>query len=285
LKLAMVIDRIRVEEKMLYQAARARGLNLSMVDSKDLSFNLIGQSLPEELKEVDVFIDRCVSHFRALHVSAILEAKGKTVINPYACAAICGNKLLTTLTLNRAGIPTPKTVVAFTREAALRAIEEYGYPVILKPVVGSWGRLVSLVKDRETAEAILEHREHLFPLYQVFYIQEYVKRPPRDIRCFVVGDQVVAAIYRYAPSWDWRTNTARGGKALNCPVTDEIRELGLRAAKAVGGVFLGVDMMEGPEGLLVHEVNSVVEFRNSVPATGVDIPGLAVEYIAKTAKS
>jgi len=281
----MVIDRIRVEEKMLYQAARARGLNLSMVDSKDLSFNLIGQSLPEELKEVDVFIDRCVSHFRALHVSAILEAKGKTVINPYACAAICGNKLLTTLTLNRAGIPTPKTVVAFTREAALRAIEEYGYPVILKPVVGSWGRLVSLVKDRETAEAILEHREHLFPLYQVFYIQEYVKRPPRDIRCFVVGDQVVAAIYRYAPSWDWRTNTARGGKALNCPVTDEIRELGLRAAKAVGGVFLGVDMMEGPEGLLVHEVNSVVEFRNSVPATGVDIPGLAVEYIAKTAKS
>ncbi|MEM1538431.1 MAG: lysine biosynthesis protein LysX [Candidatus Nezhaarchaeales archaeon] len=285
MKLAMVIDRIRVEEKMLYQAARARGLNLSMVDSKDLSFNLIGQSLPEELKEVDVFIDRCVSHFRALHVSAILEAKGKTVINPYACAAICGNKLLTTLTLNRAGIPTPKTVVAFTREAALRAIEEYGYPVILKPVVGSWGRLVSLVKDRETAEAILEHREHLFPLYQVFYIQEYVKRPPRDIRCFVVGDQVVAAIYRYAPSWDWRTNTARGGKALNCPVTDEIRELGLRAAKAVGGVFLGVDMMEGPEGLLVHEVNSVVEFRNSVPATGVDIPGLAVEYIAKTAKS
>lgn len=285
MKLAMIIDRIRAEEKMLYQAAKDRGVELSLIDSKDLNINLTGSGLPKDLEEVDVFIDRCVSHFRALHLSAILEAKGKPVVNPYACSAVCGNKLLTTLTLNRAGIPTPKTVVAFTREAALRAIEELGYPVILKPVVGSWGRLVSLAKDRETAEALLEHREQLFPLYQIFYIQEYVKRPSRDIRCFVVGDQVVAAIYRYAPSWDWRTNTARGGRAANCPVTDEMRELGLRVAKVVGGIFLGVDMMESPEGLLVHEINSVVEFRNSVPATGVDIPGLAIEHISRMARA
>ncbi len=156
--------------------------------------------------------------------------------------------------------------------------------MVLKPVVGSWGRLSALIKDRETASAILEDREEMFPLYRVYYVQEFVKRPPRDIRCFVVDGQAVAAIYRTSESGDWRTNTARGGKASKCKITGELGELSVRAAEAVGGEIVGVDLMESSEGLLVHEVNNTTEFKNTVPATGVDVPSLIVDYIISAEK-
>jgi [lysine-biosynthesis-protein LysW]--L-2-aminoadipate ligase len=201
------------------------------------------------------------------------------VVNSFHSALVCGNKLFGTLELVRNGVPTPATMLAFTEESAIRAIEEIGYPSVIKPVVGSWGRLSALIKDIDSARAVLEDREHMFPLYQVYYVQEFVKRPPRDIRTFVIGDRTVAAIYRVSESGDWRTNTARGGRAERCAVTGEIEELSLRAAKAVGGEVVGVDMMESERGLLVHEVNNTTEFKNTVPATGVDIPGIIVDYL------
>jgi len=208
---------------------------------------------------------------------------GHTVINSFRTALTCGDKLFGTLALVRAKIPTPKTHIAFTEEGAAKALDRLGYPAVIKPVVGSWGRLSALLKDRDFAGAIIEDREYMHPSYQIYYLQEFVKRPPRDIRSFVIGDKTVAAIYRTSAG-DWRTNTARGGKAEPCPITKELDDISLKAAKAVGGQFVGVDLMESPDGLLCHEVNGTTEFKNSVPATGIDIPGLAVEYLASLDK-
>ncbi len=231
-----------------------------------------------------VILQRCVSYFRNLHSTAALEYSGHRVVNNFRSALICGNKLFCTLELIKGKIPTPKTNLAFTQPSALKAIEGLGYPVVIKPVVGSWGRLSALIKDRDTATAILEDREEMFPLYRVYYLQEFVKRPPRDIRSFVIGGETVAAIYRTSQGGDWRTNTARGGKASNCKITGELADLSVRAAEAVGGEIVGVDLMEGPNGLLVHEVNNTTEFKNTVPASGVDVPSLIVDYLISAEK-
>ncbi|HEX9921332.1 MAG TPA: lysine biosynthesis protein LysX, partial [Anaerolineae bacterium] len=197
---------------------------------------------------------------------------------------ICGNKLETSSALVRDNIPSPGCKIAFTPEAALAAIEELGYPVVLKPAVGSWGRLLSKVNDREAAEAILEHKDVLGTYqHSIYYIQEYIDKPARDIRSFVVGDETIGAIYRY--SEHWITNTARGGRATNCPVTPEINRLSLAAAKAVGGGVLAVDLLETQDGrFLVNEVNHTMEFRNSIDTTGVNIPDKVVDYVIKVGK-
>ncbi len=273
----MLYDVVRVEEKMLAKAAEKRNIALNMLGSEDLYFNL----KKDYRKEFgDIVLQRCVSYFRSLHITSFLESQGVKVVNGLHEAYVAGNKLNTTLALINAGVPVPRTYLAFNQRTALKALEELGYPAVLKPTVGSWGRLIASIRDRETAESILEDREYMFPLYQVYYLQERVKRPPRDIRGFVIGDKVVAAIYRVSAEGEWKTNTARGGQALNCPVTPDLEETCLKAAAAVGEGIFGVDCMETPEGLVVHEVNNTVEFRNSVPATGVDIPGLMLDYLS-----
>ena len=283
-KITLLYDRIRVEEKELINAAEKRGVHLKAVDAKAL--HVVASDLQAD-KELfgDVILERCISFFRGLYLTAVLESKGITVINNFETANICGNKLLTTLALAKAGVPTPKTVIAFTPEEAEKALEELGYPAVIKPVFGSWGRLVAPLRDREMAQYILEHRAEMgSPLHQIYYIQEMVERPPRDIRTIVVGDELVAAIYRYAPPNEWRTNIARGGKAEPCPVTPELEELVLKAAKAVGGGVLGIDVLESPRGLLVNEVNSTVEFRGAMSATKIDIPGKIIDYALEKAR-
>ena len=174
--------------------------------------------------------------------------------------------------------------MAFTPESALQAIEEMGYPVVLKPGVGSWGRLLSKVNDREAAEAILEHKQVLGSYHHsIYYIQEYVEKNGRDIRAFVVGDETVCAIYRDSPHWI--TNTARGGKASNCPVTPKLNRLCLDAAGAVGGGVLALDIFEDDDrGMLVNEINYTMEFRNSIDTTGVNIPARVVDYVLDVAQ-
>jgi len=261
-------------------AAEKRGVAVNLVDSKDLPITLNQGELPLADR---VVLQRCVSYFRNVHSTAALESLGHRVVNSFDCAWTCGNKLFGSLALIRHGVPTPKTVIAMSEGSALRSIERMGYPTVVKPVVGSWGRLSALVRDPDAARAVIEHREEMFPLYQVYYLQEFVKRPPRDIRSFVIGDRTVAAIYRYS-SADWRTNTARGGKAERCKVTSELDDLSVKAARAVGGEFVGVDLMEGEGGLTVHEVNNTTEFKNTVPATGIDIPGMVIDYLNSVIK-
>ncbi len=253
---------------------------MNLVDSKDLEIDL-NSRVPNVTD--GVVLQRCVSYFRNVHSTAALEAAGTRVVNNFRTAWTCGNKLFGTLELIRSGVPTPKTRLAFTEESALKSMRSLGFPSVLKPVVGSWGRLTALMRDEETARTILEDREYMFPLYQIYYIQEFVKRPPRDIRSFVVGGRTVAAIYRVS-SGDWRTNTARGGRADPCPIGKELDELSIKAAEATGGEIVGVDLMESDEGLVVHEVNNTTEFKNTVPATGIDIPKIIVDYLVDVQK-
>jgi len=281
-KISLLYDVIRWEEKALYEAGKKLDAEVEMVDVKVELFDL---SKPLDKKFGEIVLQRSVSYYRNLHTTAFFEYKGKRVVNSLNTATITGNKMFTTLVLQKKGIPTPRTIVALTSETAMKAFkEEFGGKAVLKPVSGSWGRLIALLNDEPAALAVFEDRDYMYPMYQLYYLQEYVKRPPRDLRIFVVGDEVIAGIYRYQPESDWRTNTARGGKAIKCEITSEIRELALKSAEAVGGGIFGVDMMESPNGLIVHEVNNTTEFKNTVPATGIDIPGLIIKYMIDQAR-
>jgi [lysine-biosynthesis-protein LysW]--L-2-aminoadipate ligase len=277
MNIAVLLSRVRVEEKLLLQAFEKQGLAVDVLDDRRVIFDLQQNGWDQ----YDVVVERCVNHSRALYALRILNVWGIPTVNSYEVALICGNKLETTSALIRDKVPAPRCKIAFTPESALEAIEDMGYPVVLKPAIGSWGRLLSKVNDRETAEAILEHKQVLGSYHHsIFYIQEYIDKPARDIRSFVVGDETIAAIYRLSDHWI--TNTARGGRAENCPVTPEINELSLAAAKAVGGGVVAVDLLETRAGeLLVNEVNYTMEFRNSIETTGVNIPDLIVAYIAQ----
>ncbi len=263
---------VRPEEKAILAAAEARGVAVQRIDDGETTFGL---TKPEGLP--DVVLNRSVSHTRSLYATRCYAHYGVPTVNTPEVTELAGDKVLTSLRLAERGIPTPRTVVALSPEAAMRAIETIGYPVVLKPAVGSWGRLMAKVDDREEAEQILEHKAALTsPIHSVIYVQEYVRKPDRDLRVFVVGDQPVAAMYRH--SSDWRTNAARGATTESAALTPELRDLALRAAAAVGGGVLAVDLMESPEGLVVHEVNPTPEFKALAGATGADVAGAIVDY-------
>ncbi|MEZ4735910.1 MAG: lysine biosynthesis protein LysX [Caldilineaceae bacterium] len=285
MKIAVIHSRVRAEEKLLFAALEQRGLEFDLLDDQDMIFDITGgQRYAEQYSQYDVIVERCINHARALYSLRILNDRGIATVNTAQVADICGNKLQTTSALTAAGVPQPRALVAYTPESALRAIEEMGYPVVLKPAVGSWGRLLSKINDRDAAEAILEHKEVLGSYHHsIFYIQEYIAKPGRDIRAFVVGDETICAIYR--DSAHWITNTARGGKSSNCPVTPDLNDICVQAAKAVGGGVVAIDVLEDPDrGLLINEVNYTMEFRNSIAPTGVDIPGCMVDFTVKVAK-
>ena len=282
MRVGVLCSRIRVEEKLLFQAMRDRGIEFEKIDDREVVFNLNHELLP--VQRYDIILERSINHSRALYALQIFNDWGVKTINSADVARICGDKFLTTQALVKDKVPTPRTALAFTPESALEAIEELGYPVVLKPCVGSWGRLVAKINDRQAAEAILEHKQILGSYHHsIYYIQEYVDKPGRDIRSFVVGDETIAAIYR--TSDHWITNTAQGGQASNCPVTPEVDAMSRAAAQAVGGGMLAIDLLESPDGFLVCEVNYTMEFRNSIHTTGVDIPAKMIDYLMREAQA
>ena len=277
----ILLSRVRIEEKLLLHELERRGARVLRFDDRQYELDLTAPHAG--LAGCDVVLERCINHLRALYTLKVLQDWGIPTVNSYQVATVCGDKLLTSAALVRAGVPTPRTVLAFTPESALEAIDRLGYPVVMKPAIGSWGRLLAKVNDRDAAEALLEHKVTLGSFHHgAFYIQEYVNKPGRDIRAFVVGDETICAIYRDSPHWI--TNTARGGKASNCPVTPELNGLCLAAAQAVGGGVVAVDLLESDRGLLVNEVNYTMEFRNSIAPTGVDIPNRIVDYLLAVAE-
>ena len=278
MRVGFLYSLIRPEEKLLIHEFRQRqDVDLVMLDDRKMVFDLASKL------DVDVVLERCINHSRAMHGLKMLECLGVRCVNTAEVATICGDKILTSLALHQHGVPQPELRVAFTTESALDAIEELGYPVVLKPAVGSWGRLLSKVNDREAAESILEHKTILGSYHHsIFYVQQYIHKQGRDIRSFVVGEECIAAIYR--SSEHWITNTARGATTSRCTVTDEIAEISLRAATAVGGGVLAVDLFETPDGLLVNEVNYTMEFRNSISTTGVNIPQEVAGYVVALAR-
>lgn len=269
---AVVYDRLREEERLLFDAFERVGVPCTPLYAATIAIEL-GAAAPA------VVLQRCVSQWRGLSLARAYQAAGSVVLNRPEVMEVCGDKLATSAALVRHGVPTPRTSVAVDRDAALAEAERLGYPVVIKPLVGSWGRLVARLGSRAAAEALLEYKEVLGgPEHKVHYLQEYIDKPGRDIRAFVIGDEVVAAIYR--TSDDWITNTARGGVASNCPLTEDLIAVTLGAARAVGGGILAIDLVESARGLLVIEVNHTMEFRNSITTTGVDIPGLIARHAA-----
>jgi [lysine-biosynthesis-protein LysW]---L-2-aminoadipate ligase len=274
----MLCSRVRVEEKLLRDALTHRGVEVDVVDDRELTLPLARVD-----RRWDAVLERSLSQTRGLALLRVFESWGIPTINRHAVAAVCASKLDTSALLEAAGLPTPETFVAFSPEGALLGAEELGYPVVLKPVTGSWGRLLARINDRDSAEALFEHKALLGgPEHSVFYLQRHIDKPGRDIRAFVVGDEVVCAIYR--ESAHWVTNTARGASTRNCPVEGTLRDLSLRAAAAVGGGVLAIDLLEDSDRLLVSEVNATMEFRNSIDVTGVDIPGRVADHVRKVAR-
>lgn len=280
MKVGFLHSIIRMEEKLLLKEFERRpDVEVVRIDDRKHFFNLQANDF-----DLDVVVERCVNHSRAVHALRVFHDHGIPTINHPDVGETCGNKFLTTQSLIRAGVPTPPCYLAFTPESALEAMDELGYPCVIKPTTGSWGRLISKVNDRDAAEAILEHKQILGSYHHsIFYIQAYVEKGGRDIRSFVVGDQCIAAIYRN--SEHWITNTARGGTASNCPVDEDVSRISVQAANAVGGGVLAIDLFETPEGYSVNEVNYTMEFRNSIDVTGVDIPAKIVDYVLEVGRA
>jgi [lysine-biosynthesis-protein LysW]---L-2-aminoadipate ligase len=277
-RIGFLYTHLRVEEKYLLEELEHRTVEIIRIDDGKTVFDIT-----QRPAEVDVLFERSVSYSRGLYISRIFEAHDIPVINSSRVAERCGDKYVTSQILVRSAIPTPRVLMAFDELSALQAVESLGYPCVLKPVVGSWGRLLARIDNRAMAETIIEHKALLGGVnHQIFYVQEYVNKPGRDIRAFVIGNEPICAIYR--TSENWITNTARGGAASNCPLTPEISGLCTRTAQAIGGGLLAVDLFETPDGLLVNEVNHTMEFRNSIHTTGVNIPARMVDYLLEQAK-
>lgn len=274
-RLAVLTTRTRLEERLIFTALERRGIPYVQVDDRTLVHHL-GAAHAPHYRGV---LNRIMSHTRSVYATRLFEATGHRVFNPSTVVDVCGDKILTSLALVRAGIPTPETVVAVTPDAALAAIERVGYPAVIKPAVGSWGRLLSKVNDRDAAETLIEHKQSLrSPVHNVYYVQEFVDKPGRDIRVIVIGGEAVAAVYRRSPHWI--TNTARGATTAVCPLSPDLRRLATMAAEAVGGGLLAVDLLERSSGeLLVTEVNHTMEFHGLAEVAEVDVASLIVDHV------
>jgi [lysine-biosynthesis-protein LysW]---L-2-aminoadipate ligase len=281
LRIGVLYSRVRVEEKWIFGTLEKRGIDYERLDDRVISFDLEN---PAPWRGYDAVLERSISYTSGLYALRMLNAFGVPTVNTAAVAEVCGDKLTTSAMLARAGLPQPHNVTAFSPEAALEAIEAFGYPVVLKPVVGSWGRLLAKINDRDAAEAVLEHKATLGSVqHSVFYIQEYIQKPGRDIRAVVIGDRVLTAMYR--KSDHWITNTARGGEGEMCPLNPELESLCLGAAQAVGGGVLAIDLIEHAErGYLVNEINHTLEFHTMQPLSGIDIADEIVNYVVEVAR-
>ncbi len=280
-RIGVLFSRVRVEEKWIFAALEQRNVDYDRLDDRKIHFDLCN---PESWMKYDAILERSISYARGLYALRTLNAWGIPTVNTATVSEACGDKIATSTALAKANVPQPCTQVAFTPESALVAIEKLGYPAVLKPVVGSWGRLLAKINDRDAAEAILEHKAVLGSYqHSIFYIQEFIEKPGRDIRVFVVGNRAITAIYRKSPHWI--TNTSRGGIGEVCPLTPELEILCREAARAVGGGVLAVDVIEHPErGYLINEINHTLEFNTAQPTSGIDIAGMIVDYLIDVAK-
>ena len=276
-KISIVFDRLRTEEKMLQKAAAELGHTAIMLDAKITQINT--DSKKDDFDLGDVVLERCVSYFRGLHFTSALEFLDIPVLNKFDVASICGNKMFMTLLLKKNNIPTPKTYFSFSSESAGENLEKVGYPLVIKPVIGSWGRGVIPIKDKDAMEAICEIRDITdSPHDRIYYLQQVVKRPPRDIRIITIGDEAIAGMYRKS-SGGFKTNIALGADPEICEITKEMEELAIKSSKAMGGGILGIDMMEDEErGIVVHEVNNTVEFKGLAKVAKRNIPKEMIEF-------
>ena len=267
---------------MLAVAFSTRGVELHIVDDRTIHGDL--GSWPEQLPRVEAVLLRSKSHWRHVAMAHWLESLGGRTINESGVIETCGDKVLTTLALLKQGVPTLSASLAFAPVGGEMAAEAIGYPLVVKPVIGSWGRLIGKVNDRDALDLALDHKAALGGApHAVTYLQRFVETGGRDVRSFVVGGRCIAAIAR--TSEGWKTNTALGAEATGLELDSELRDVSETAAQAVGGGMVAVDLFETDDGYLVNEVNATMEFRNSVDTTGVDIPGFVADYVLGEAEA
>jgi [lysine-biosynthesis-protein LysW]---L-2-aminoadipate ligase len=278
----ILLSQLREEEKLLLRAFASYGIEPIRLTDRKLQMELTDLSWLHEM-ELDVVLDRCLAHGRAEIVLQALNVAGIRSINDRHAAMIADDKVECSLILGAKKIPTLRTFMAFTVESALEALEQLGYPAVLKPVAGSWGRLLGKVNSPTAARALLEHKRQLGSYHHsMFYIQEYIEKPGRDLRIFIVGDDIVAGSYRSAEHWV--TNVARGAVSKPCPITPEIADISMRAARAIGVEIAGVDLVETNDGMKVIEVNGGAEFKGLMSTTDCDIAQHIVDYVVNSAQ-
>ena len=276
MNVGVLYSRIRRDEKLLLSELRDRGHEVTKIDVRKERFGV--HEPPEILEGLDIVVDRCLATSRSRYITRFVDAYDVPVVNEPETAAVCADKARNSLALAGAGVPTPATEVTFTKEAAMESIEEFGYPCVLKPVIGSWGRLMAKIDSRDAAEAILEHKETLGHYeHKVFYIQEFVEKPGRDIRVVATDGEPIAGMAR--SSEHWLTNAARGAETEPIEITPEMADLVERASDAVGGGLLGIDLMETGDAYTVHEVNHTVEFKALNEVTETDVPAAVVDWL------
>jgi len=275
----IIYDFPRLEERLIAKALR-------MLSAQVRLMNVRQQPLDFDKPDVDVSAVRCVSMYSALHSAAVRESVDVKAVNNSEAIMISGDKVLTISRLKAYGLPIPRSAVALDNKSAQRALEHIGLPAVDKPPIGSWGRLVALIRDDLSFRTILEHRQMIANrLMRTHLIQEYIDLPNRDIRTLVVGDEVLGAMFRYRTDGDWRTNVAMGGVPVMAYLNDELREISFKTAEAVSGEIVSVDVFETRDGsYLINEVNGVPEFRGFIQATGVDVAAKIAQYLVSVAK-
>jgi len=284
IRICILFDKLRFEEKKLYSKIKEKGIDATLVDGKSLIFDT--ESSKRDPTFGDIVLQRVISYYRGLHLTYCLEHIGLPIVNSFSISEICGNKLITSMILKKNHVPTPKTTFAFSAESARECMKKLGYPLVVKPLIGSWGRGIYQIKDQSMADMLLETRQDNDNSFsRIYYLQELIDRPSRDIRCIVVGNEIVASVYRYSSENEWRTNVAVGGRTEEAILSPELKEVVLKASKAIGNGILGVDLMEDKvRGYLVHEVNNTVEFRGASAVCKSDIAGAMTDYLVKMCK-
>lgn len=281
MKVSLIYDIIRWEERSIIKALEDRDVDVSLIDVKNMNLNLNNNNYDFG----DISLQRSTSYYRNLHSTAYIEFTGNKILNNFNSTVITGNKMFTSLLLSKNNVKIPKTFVSFNKETFLKSFaDDFNNKAVTKPVTGSWGRMISLLNDYYAAMDVSEYKDYMYPLYQINYTQEFINDFNRDLRVFVVNDNVIAGIYRYNTNNDWRTNTALGGRAEKLDITPEIEEIALKASESIGPGIYGIDILESKNGYFVNEINGNTEFKNTVPATGIDIPGYIADYLISEAR-
>lgn len=273
MEIVIAVTRVGAEERQLADAAAARGVPVRVLTADE--YAAAARSHPPGT----VVLNRVLGLHQATALAQLVEADGLRCVNRTAVLQTCGSKVATTARLRAAGVDLPETRVAFSTAAALTAIEEIGYPVVVKPIVGSWGRLLAKVNDRDAAEGVLAYQEALpSATHSVYYLQRFVGPDCRDLRAFVAGDRLICVVERRAEHWIRNLTRHRGPHPVR--PGGELTRLALAAAAAVGGGVVGVDLLEDAAGRrYVLEVNHRPEFRWTQQASEVDIAGAVVDWL------
>ncbi len=260
-----------MEEKLIYKSLRDKGLEVRLI-------NVISTPLPiDRIDAPKASLIRTVGMFRGARTAAVLESMGSHVINGSETILTCGDKVLTYSALLKANVPIPRSFLALGKEAAIRAYDKFGKIAVDKPPLGSWGRMVSLVRNHSMMEQIALAREIMPSSLRGHVIQEYVEVGGRDLRCLVLGGHLIGCMERIA-SDGWKSNVALGGKVKAIKATLLIEDLSIRAAEAVKGEFVAIDLLVN-DNAFVNEVNGVPEFKGFMKATGINVAEEVTSHI------